>query len=220
MKSTYGTAVATAALLMLSFVPSTSGAQDIHGKQAGDFRVRVRVLGVLPQDPNSDVRPVGGQAEASDVATAEGDFTYFFTPNIAAELIAAAPRHRVTLRNSSLTPGGELPLGDTNLLPPTLTAQYHFLPDQAFSPYVGVGINYTWFFDTTPARPTVTSFNLSGGFGAVLQAGVDYEFAPRWSMNFDVKQIFLTVDAGVNGAIAVEHDLNPTIVGFGLGYTF
>jgi outer membrane protein len=36
-------------------------------------------------------------------------------------------------------------LGSVDLLPPTLTLQWHFMPDQSFDPYVGAGVNYTYF---------------------------------------------------------------------------
>ncbi|MBN8930529.1 MAG: OmpW family protein, partial [Rhizobium pusense] len=38
-------------------------------------------------------------------------------------------------------------LASTWVLPPTLTAQYHFNPKGAVRPYVGAGINYTIFWN-------------------------------------------------------------------------
>jgi len=40
-------------------------------------------------------------------------------------------------------------------------------------------------------------------------------------LNFDVKQIFLSTTAKINdGAIRANVDLNPTLIGLGMGYRF
>ena len=68
----------------------------------------------------------------------EFDITYFFTPNIAAELILTYPqKHDVEL--------GGTGIGSVKHLPPTLTLQYHFNPTGTIRPYVGLGANYTRF---------------------------------------------------------------------------
>src|SRR5262249_35431926 len=144
--------------------------------------------------------------------------SYFFTDNIAAEFIAAVTRHNIS---ASGTAFGNVSVGKVSLLPPTLTAQYHFMPKSRISPYLGAGINYTWFFDSSPAGGTVTSARYDDNFGAVIQAGLDYNVADRWYLNLDVKQVFLSTTATLNGgAIKAKTDLNPTIVGLGVGYRF
>ena len=110
---------------------------------------------------------------------AEVDFTYFITPNLAAELILTYPKstpcrsmvwRRVRSRH----------------LPPTLTAQYHFLPTGQFRPYVGAGVNYT----NITAVNLPLNLNLDrGSFGFAIQAGVDVQVAPQVFVNFDIKQV-------------------------------
>jgi outer membrane protein len=193
-------------------------AEPGEGKSAGDLMVRLRAIGVFPQASDSSVSVIGGHVDASDTAEPEGDFTYFFTDNIAAELIAAVTRHSVAAKGTAL---GDVAVGKVSLLPPTLTAQYHFMPKSRFSPYLGAGINYTWFYDSSPAGGTVTSVRYDDNFGAVIQAGLDYNVTDRWYLNLDVKQIFLSTTASLNGgAIKAKVDLNPTIVGAGIGYRF
>lgn len=195
-----------------------AAAQDLTtGKHAGDIMVRVRGLGVIPE-PSSTVTPIGGHIEASNTAVPEIDGTYFFTNNIAAELIAATTRHHITAKGTSI---GDVDVGKVRLLPPTLTGQYHFMSQERFSPYVGTGINYTWFFDTSVPGSPVSSVSYSNNFGAVIQAGFDYNLSGNWYLNFDVKQIFLNTTAKLNGgAIRADVDLNPTLVSFGFGYKF
>jgi outer membrane protein len=106
-------------------------------------------------------------------------------------------------------------------LPPTLTAQYHFMPKSAFSPYIGAGVNYTWFYDAKAPGSTVKNISYKDNFGTVLQAGFDYNIEGRWYLNVDVKQIFLNTDATINGgAIKADVDLDPLLIGVGLGYRF
>lgn len=196
----------------------TASANAYQGFQAGDIMVRGRLLSVIPNTISS-VSAIGGQVSASKSLEPEVDLTYFFTPHFAVEAIAAITRHHLTDKGSSI---GNVDLGHTTLLPPTVTAQYHFMPTEAFSPYVGAGINYTIFFDSTlPAGGAVHSINYENGFGEAIQAGADYHVSGNWYANIDVKHIFLATKAKINGgAINGYVNVDPTIVGLGVGYKF
>ncbi|MEL0022384.1 MAG: OmpW family outer membrane protein, partial [Rickettsiales bacterium] len=106
-------------------------------------------------------------------------------------------------------------------LPPVLTLQYHFRPKEAFSPYLGAGVNYTIMYDTERGR-SVNSVDYSNEFGWALQAGMDYQFAENWMLNVDLKKVFVSTDITVNGGAinANDTDLDPWIVGIGVGYRF
>lgn len=205
--------MAGAALLL----PLASAHAEGSGKKAGDFLVRGRAIGVIPEE-SSTITGIGGHVDASNPVEPEVDFSYFFTDNIALELIAATTRHSIKARNTSL---GTVDVGKVTLLPPTLTVQYHFWPRQAFSPYLGVGVNYTVFFDEKAPGGTVTSVKYDNSIGVAFQAGFDYNISGNWFLNFDVKQLLLNTTAHLNGnAIQADVDLNPTIVGVGIGYKF
>jgi outer membrane protein len=99
--------------------------------------------------------------------------------------------------------------------------QYHPLPDQRLSPYVGAGINYTIFFDEEDGD--ATSIDYENRFGFALQAGVDYALSGNWSLNLDIKKIFLNTDVEttVGGVdIDADVDIDPWIIGIGVGYRF
>jgi outer membrane protein len=188
------------------------------GKQAGSVMVRVRAIGVIPQDSSSSVSVIGGRVETTSTPAPEVDLSYFFTDSIAAELIAASTRHEVAAVRTSL---GKVDVGAVWVLPPTLTLQYHFMPRQRFSPYVGVGGTAVFFYASQPAGPTVTEFGLKTAFGPAIQAGFDYNLAGKWFLNFDVKQLFVNAKARINGgAIVAKTALNPTVIGAGVGYRF
>jgi outer membrane protein len=205
-----GAGVAVAAAL-LAAAPAHA---EFTGKSAGDVMVRARALWAVP-DESASVTVLGGDVNVSNDVVPEVDFTYFVTDNIALELIAGTTRHDV-----SHTPTG-IDLGKVSLLPPTLTLQYHFMPKERLSPYVGAGVNYTIFYNEDAPGGAVTSIDYDNSFGWALQAGVDYAIADRWYVNLDVKKLFLSTDVSINGgAINAKVDLDPWLFGVGVGYRF
>ena len=203
-----------------------AGAQEmfvgpVRGKQAGDLVLGLSAIGLLPTN-GGRVDAIGGEPKASDSATAQLDLSYFFTPNLALNLIAATTRHDVSVRGSAI---GTVDLGRVWALPPTLTLQFHPLPRSRVSPYAGVGVNYTVFYAEGGRRnPAVNDVSIGNGWGLALNAGVDVEVAPRWAVNFDVKKIFfLEPDVKVDtalGRINARAEINPWVVGAGVRYRF
>ena len=188
------------------------------GKRAGTIMVRLRAIGVIPENLSSSVSAIGGNVHVTSTPAPEIDLSYFLTDNIAAELIAASTRHNVSASRTAL---GHVDVGSVWVLPPTLTLQYHFMPQSRFSPYIGAGLTVAFFYDSRPSRPTVTKVGFSNGVGAAIQAGFDYNISGHWFANFDVKQVFLNTEARINGgAIIAKTALDPTIVGAGVGYRF
>jgi outer membrane protein len=210
-----------AACTLLAALPA--GADEpaeakLSGKSAGDFLVRLRGIAVIPRD-NADIDPIGGDTELENTGVPEIDFTYFITDNIAVELIAATTNHDVVAENTSI---GDVDLGDVWLLPPTLLAQYHFFTKEIVSPYVGAGINYTVFYGIDePNNGIITDIDYDNSFGWALQMGVDVRLDERWYLNADVKKLWLDSDVSIiNGAINADVDMDPWIVGMGIGYKF
>jgi len=205
------TAVATMALTSMPATAKDLGDSYLSKER---FQVRLRGIGIFADGDGSIVQN-GLPTDVGNAITPEVDLTYFFTENIAAELIAATAQHSVD--------AGAFDVGETWILPPTLTLQYHFTPDNKFSPYVGAGLNYSYFYGEDDG----TGFNdldVSGGFGYALQAGADYWLNDNWGLNLDVKYVDLDIDVDVNlGATALDArsvDLNPWIVGVGASYRF
>lgn len=197
------------------------GYQPVAAKEANDFLVRGRVIVVAPEESGS-THPLGGDLDVSTNTAPELDFTYFITKNIATELILATTQHEVHLNNVSGL--GNVSLGKTRVLPPTLLLQYHFFTDELMSPYLGAGLNYTIFWDETDG-PVATNVDIENTIGYALQAGFDIQFPDsNFVFNVDVKKIFLSpdVDATVGGTHvkARNFDLNPWVIGTGFGYKF
>lgn len=187
-------------------------------KTAGTVMVRVRAIGVIPENLSSSVSAIGGKVGVTATPAPEIDFSYFLTDHLALELIAASTRHQVSASNTAL---GYVDVGSVYVLPPTLTLQYHFRPQSRFSPYVGAGLTVAFFYDSHPSLPTVTKVGFSNNVGAAIQAGFDYSISGPWFFNADVKQLFVNTTARINGGtIIAKTALDPTIVGMGFGYRF
>lgn len=181
------------------------------------WMIRVRALGVLPSGGGSVNGVAGSDLSYSDSVVPELDITYFFTKNFAAELILGVTPHNIY---GAGTLGG-LSVGKVWLLPPTLTLQYHFTELGAFKPYVGVGVNYTVFFNQKTYD--VQSLDVKNTWGWALQAGFDYMIDKHWGVNVDIKKLFLEPDftVGVGSAVlSGTADLNPWIIGGGVTYRF
>jgi outer membrane protein len=93
------------------------------------------------------------------------------------------------------------------------------MPESRWSPYVGAGVNYTFFYDAKPGQ--FNSVKYDDGFGYAFQAGFDYAISGPWSLNLDVKKIFLDTDVSINGgATTTKAHLDPWVFGLGVGYRF
>ena len=145
----------------------------------------------------------------NDKTIGEVDVSYFFSKNIAAELILTVPQKQAVSLSGDF--------GSFKHLPPTLTLQYHFTDFQNFKPYVGAGLNYT----KITGDHLSTGYNLDGhSFGAAIQAGVDVPLTKQVSLNFDVKKVNIKTDVYLNGSKAGTLKLDPVLVGVGVGYRF
>lgn len=184
------------------------------------WMIRGRALVVQPQESAKlnigGVRAPGADVDISTSVVPELDITYFFTPNLAAELILGVTPHKV--KGAGTLAGAQI--GETWLLPPTLMLQYHFTGLGNIKPYVGAGVNYTVFFDEK-AKGGFNSFNLENTFGFALQAGVDIMLDQHWGINFDVKKIFLEPKVNVNnGLVTGKVKIDPWLFGAGVSYRF
>lgn len=212
------------AAALASAVAAPAFAQTAPAQSPWQIRVRAVNLGfenkseagsgiLTPaQLPSNAVR-------ANDKTIPEVDITYFFTKNIAAELVLTVPqRHRVNIVNGPLAEG----IGSFKHLPPTLLLQYHFLPDAQFRPYIGAGINYTkissvnLFSNIAGQRLTLDGSST----GASFQVGMDIPITRNVLFNVDVKKTYIDTDIKINGGKVSKLELNPLMVGVGLGYRF
>ena len=212
-------------LMTVNFV----NAQDNETKEeskSNEFKrwqVRLRAVGVAP-DESAKIGIIGGDVAISNALIPELDFTYFFTEHFAAELILGTAKHDVKAIN---TLAGDVDLGSVWLLPPTLTAQYHFYTSdqKVFKPYIGAGINYTLFYNVKSGDVAGVEYDNAIGYAA--QLGFDLMLDDKFFINFDAKRLFLSTDVTVDATnlvpglvVPAEVDIDPWLFGIGVGMKF
>ncbi len=228
--------------LAAAFAPALAQAE------AGDIVVRLRATHVAPDESSSlgsqtDATygagtaaalygDAGAQLQVGSNTIPEIDFSYYITKNIAAELIlAVGTRHDVSISGPAALVAKDL--GSVNLLPPTLTAQWHFMPDTMFDPYVGAGAAFVLGMDRSlTARVGAANLPIRidrSSFGGVLQAGLDINLKDKWLVNFDVKKLWFGTDVELDtlGAVGTAGfkkidslDIDPWVVSIGFGKKF
>ena len=197
-----------------SLAPVASQAQS-----SGDnpWMVRVRAVDLLWQNGQTDtVSALNVKAENQIIP--ELDISYFFTKNIAAELVLTYPQQ------VNITAGaGNTNVGKITALPPSLLIQYHFTELGAFKPYVGAGVNYTIFGNRQnfPALGNSVTVDQSS-LGVVAQIGADYMFDKNWGLNIDLKYaaISTNVNTVAGGTNLGKLTLNPWMPAVGVTYKF
>jgi outer membrane protein len=186
------------------------------------WMIRLRGIGVIPGGSNrvtaGGAPLAGAKVDMTNSVVPELDITYFFTPNIAAELILGTTPHTAKGKGAIAGLGT---LGKAWLLPPTLMLQYHFTQFGAFKPYIGAGANLTLFYGEK--HGALNRFKVDTAAGLAVQVGFDYMLDKNWGLNVDVKKLYLRTDAkGMLGAVPVKAKmhLDPWIIGAGVTYKF
>ncbi len=177
----------------------------------GNWLIRGRAVSIdFANDQSKTVKTL--DITADDRWIPELDITYFFTKNLAAELVLTYPQN-VDIK------AGSTKIGTIKALPPSLMLQYHFTDLGAFKPYVGAGVNYTYFSKRDHILNGAASVERDS-WGLAAQLGFDYALNKNWSLNLDVKYIQMDTDVRVGGTKIGTLDLNPVTWGVGVGYRF
>ncbi|MGI2140361.1 outer membrane protein OmpW [Shewanella baltica] len=211
-KNTVSTLIA-ATLLAAGFSASVSA------HQAGDIIVRAGAIVVAPNESSDDVAGKG-EFQISNDTQLGLNFGYMLTDNFGVELLAATPfSHDVSL--------GGTKIAETKQLPPTLVAQYYFGNSQSVvRPYIGVGVNYTNFYDnefTNDLGGALTDLSMTTSWGLAAQAGIDYQVNKNWLVNASVwySQISSDVKFKLSGdTVVIGTDIDPWVYMVSVGYTF
>ena len=180
--------------------------------QNAPWLVRVRAVSLDSENKDS----TGLDLSINNKIIPEVDISYFFTPQIAAELVLTYPQKH-DIRSGGTT------IGSLKHLPPTLSLQYHFTEMGAIKPYLGLGLNYTHFSNVEFDPAVVAALHPSidkNSYGFSVQAGVDYAINKTTYLNLDVKKVQIRTDVSSSGVKVGEFKVDPWLVGLGVGWRF
>ncbi|WP_312143654.1 MULTISPECIES: OmpW/AlkL family protein [Stutzerimonas stutzeri subgroup] len=204
--------------------------------EAGDIIVRAGAITVDPHEDSSDINhavlgDVAGSKATLDSNTQLGlNFAYMVTDKVGIELLAATPfSHDVGVKGMPGPYAGlNGKLGSLKHLPPTLSVIYYPLDKtSAFQPYVGAGINYTWFFDTELSSSAedkgFSGLDMKDSWGLAAQVGMDYMLTDNIMLNAQLRYIDIDTTGTTYLAgdkVKVDVDVDPFVYMVGLGYKF
>jgi len=204
MKKLFGILMSAAVLATL-LLSSTANAYE-----EGDWLLRVGVGNVDPKSSNGEVVSV----DSGTAVVFNG--TYFFTPNLGFEILAATP-----FSHDIHAVDGGSKLAETKHLPPTFSLNYHFDTAGSFKPYVGAGLNYTLFFDEeTTGDLSDFSLSLDKSLGLAAQLGADIDVSDTMFVNLNVRWIDINTDAKLDGVFVEEVEIDPIVFSLALGWKF
>ncbi len=188
-----------------------AGNDQMNGIHAGDILVRLRAISIMPNvETNRSLSALN--VGVNNAIVPELDLTYMIRDYLGVELILGTSRHQLSSNLGNL--------GGVNVLPPTLLLQYHFNHAGRIRPYVGAGLNYTLFYNNglNAGGQPISITNHS--FGPALQAGVDVQVTKSLFVNADIKKIWMHTDATLGGQSLGRLNIDPVVVGFGVGMRF
>jgi outer membrane protein len=183
--------------------------------EPGDLLLRIGATTIEPKSNNGNLKGTQIGLDVESATSLTFDITYMFNEHIGIELLAAWPfEHDIDL-------DGAGNIGETKHLPPTLSLQYHWTRWGKFQPYVGAGINVTYFFDEdTKGALEGSDLDLDTSVGFAGQLGVDYQLSDKWFLNANVRYMNIETDADLDGTKVAEVKIDPWLYGINVGYRF
>jgi outer membrane protein len=178
----------------------------------------------LAYDKGNTILRVGPLLFAPDVSTDAGTAgldvednvqlgltaTYMLHPNFGAELVAATPFYHDIESNGTT-------IGSTKHLPPTVFLQWYPNMNDSVQPFLGIGVNHTFFFDE---KSVLGDLSLDESTGIGFEAGVDWKLSDALTLNATVWKLDINTDVSVSGAPLGELELDPFLAMVGIGWKF
>jgi len=219
--------------LIITSLLTVTASQAAVAFEKGDFLIRGGFATVSPNESSTNIN-VGATDLGVDLAVDNNTqlgltFAYFLTDRINIEVLAATPfTHTVNFGTSNALGTGDK-LGEVTHLPPTVSLNYYFNdPSSKFQPYVGAGLNYTFFFEEefTGENKAIglQDLSLSESFGLAFQVGADYMIDEKWFVNAAVRWIDIDTEVSFKLNSTAGHvdelSIDPWVYTVSVGYKF
>lgn len=178
--------------------------------------------------------PPGVNFKAENLETLYLGYVRWLTPDIDVELAMGYPP-LAKVKGSGPQTLGSVPyngqvISSARWIAPTLLLEYNFLSaNSPFRPYIGVGVNYTTFYDrdstsagnAASGGPTRTSLTASVGPAAVV--GLTYRITDRWHLHgsYGISRVKTNLTADTDGVIRTSRiSFGPQALIVSIGYSF
>lgn len=226
-----------------------SFADNAIAQVAGTTTLGIGWLHVMPQgssDPlvlesvggvpvNQQQNGTGAHAGASDAVSLMAE--HLFTDHVGVAFLAGTPFTSELLGSGSFSSYGII--GKTKPLAPVVEIRYHFFaPDSRFRPFVGAGVNYTWyahtritngqFLNNTCGPGCSTHAALSPSWNPTVELGMNYTLTKHWAINASLTYIPMSTTLTTNATTAAGTEIvtklhirnNPLITHLDIAYSF
>lgn len=182
-------------------------AAPAFAQSQGEWTIGGGVAYVNPKSDNGTLANGTLPIEIGDSTRPSITVEYFIRDNIGIELLGALP-----FKHSVNTNGTEI--GTVKQLPPVISLQYHFDATPQFKPFVGVGVNFTGFFDADAKGPIAGSdLRVKNSWGLAAHLGGDYWINDRAAIRADLRWIDIDADVELNGDKIGTVEIDPLVVG-------
>lgn len=178
---------------------------DTHSKTDG-----IRGIGVPP----------GADAVVGDATTVVFTLERRFGENLGAELALGVPPTTKARGAGSVAFLGDNVLSAKNF-GPTFLVNYHFgTKNSTLRPYLGLGVNYTWFKDVkSKLAPDVY---MTDSWGLAAHAGIDWALSKRMGLYASIARVDVRTElmAVGNSVLTTSIDFRPWTYSAGLRVSF
>ena len=187
--------------IALALLASAALALPAAAQSAGDMTLGLGLGSVGPKSDNGTV--AGGAATIDGNARPTVTFEYFLRDNVGIEVLGALPFKHVVNVNGARA-------GVTKHLPPTVSINYHIPTGGPITPLLGLGVNYTHFFED---RSPLGDLDISDSWGLAAHLGVDYAISEKGAIRADLRYIDIDSDVKLNGATVGKVEVDPVVAG-------
>jgi outer membrane protein len=178
--------------------------------------------------------PPGTNLNARNVETLYLAYARTLSSRFDVELAAGYPPLQKTVGKGPATLGsvpydGQV-IATARWIAPTVLLEYKFLSENSrFRPYIGVGVNYTTFYDrdsTAKGNAIIggpTKLSLTSSVGPAGTVGVRYNIAGHWHAiaSYSISKVSTDLSADTAGEIRTTHiNFGPQALVVAVGYSF
>ena len=195
------------------------GATAASAYEAGDMVLRAGLAGVLPDSSYDKDDLDGAGVDVDDGYSLGITFTWMATDNLGVGVLGAWPFEHDIEGDGTLSGAGDV--AETKHLPPTVTLQWHFPTGSNFHPYIGAGVNYTYFFDEdTSGVLNGVDLELDDSWGLAAEAGVDFDLGNNLVLSGQLWYLDIETEAKLAGVGTLDVDVDPWVFMVGIGKKF